>query len=1694
MASQTIPTPVVGPTISNTGYCVLWYLMAPALMEAGDTNGGVAYTLIGGGGEIDWSDIYRPNGYIGNVTIRTRHPGTAFTYPSNDGVITFATAVPTVAPAIQTQPVGASVFVGSTVSLSVSATGQPAPTYQWRKNGVDLAGATATTLTLPNVQVGDSGSYVAVATNSAGTAQSNAASLTVSVPPPTIVTQPSNRTTYAGEAVGLSVVASGAPAPGYQWYRNGVPVVDATGANLIISNPQIADAGSYSVVVANAYGSVTSANVTLTVNPARPPIITSAASITGTINTPLSYHFSTHVPASSYIWDEGNLPDGVGRFGVGELIQGTPSQTGYFVLKFRAWGAVGQGPQFTLTITINGGGPNQIVPTISSQPSDRTVAAGGNTILSVGVSGPGPISYEWRKNGSVVPGEVYSSLFITNVSANHVGEYSVRVANPFGFAVSLPAVVTVTGAGGGNLAGPPAIYRHPQSQAVRPGGNVVLSVDATSALPFTYQWRKGGVALVGQTNADLALLGFTANDADYYDVIVANSAGFVQSDTAALSLDQYAQEIRFLPLPNRAFPVFDATTTITLKAVATSLLPVTFSVVSGPATVTGNILTVTGAGVITVRAAQAGAQNSPTGTYSPASLDREFTVVQGTPPPLPGAMAAASSLDPKRGRMAMAITAAPPKALWRDLDGDGIPEEITPAGVNNFDVSFDVQQLLDLAFGWDLLEEKYRWVPVFLGTYFDPDADGGLGAMVSEYDFVQVPDFSASVYAVVEEPTVDIFYTFLVHPGYEYFLFGEYNHRYGDNIERWPSDIMRPVVRHTSAETGGISAHLTIADFDQPLVLASQPYYVIRKGLAPAGVQINLPGIGDVTIAKGTASGTITLPNGTKVTATASSASIALPGGAPVAPGGNGTATSTLPSGATITAGSGGATFSIPGGPTITLNGSNIGLSVPAGATTAIGNAVDSIGRLLGLGGAEVRGQILPQDGQPAQGAWGDIRNILLGDRPPGVYDIATTTDTRGVPESPTPPAPANIIRIRLTVTDPAQPALPLRSRDRYLTGSIDTSGSFYRVNDLEFVNTATNENLGKYRLDGSTGTFVYNSESDIFSETELDGLESGSLPANSLQLTQQVVFWKESPGSSKIQFCTIFNALGPIEIRVKNAGGTQLYKIEHTLTAESTFAALLDHLDLRLSSMEMPPRTPWSMLPAIEGVDDEDEAIGASPVTPPRIAAMTLPNIGTPTIAQALPALNLRAKGARVLDLALLQTAPPLHAVTAEEIKGLVDGIWDGIVSDATGLWDLAEFASDHPVRQAVRTILFFHSVRGLFVQLQDKAARDALAEAMFERFEAKARASVPWAYPEDALAWSAPTRAWMRGYIRGFGVEQIAVAMLGAGIVTKPALATKAATEAAKLADLTTKPIRKAQRFVVGAFLSASRKAAIYGDGAMRSARKTIAEVAIRPIEGAATVKVGDEMVILMDRFAATEMSWQKVGNELYLVVTSEGELLRIGLSAYPLLAKLSYQMGTTLSASGVRGWLNLWKGALRNGANGHFADKLELVFKPGGPTGVLDIEGLAKVLEMFDGAGASTYKFTQHPTDPTKWISPAGLIYEKGGAEGHRIMHLLSHAFENLGRTAQGRAHGVFTIPREQIFPFLDYVKAEWANLPKVPVPGQRYPTWDVTLPTVFGKADNIPGTAIRQASGYNPSNTLRIAIENTTEIKAAFPINP
>lgn len=89
------------------------------------------------------------------------------------------------APAITTQPVSQTVASGSMVTFTVAASGSPAPSFQWQRDGIDIPGATADSHVLASVQTTDSGStWRVIVTNSAGSVTSNSVTLTVQPPPP----------------------------------------------------------------------------------------------------------------------------------------------------------------------------------------------------------------------------------------------------------------------------------------------------------------------------------------------------------------------------------------------------------------------------------------------------------------------------------------------------------------------------------------------------------------------------------------------------------------------------------------------------------------------------------------------------------------------------------------------------------------------------------------------------------------------------------------------------------------------------------------------------------------------------------------------------------------------------------------------------------------------------------------------------------------------------------------------------------------------------------------------------------------------------------------------------------------------------------------------------------------------------------------------------------------------------------------------------------------------------------------------------------------------------------------------------------------------------------------------------------------------------------------------------------------------
>jgi alpha-tubulin suppressor-like RCC1 family protein len=144
--------------------------------------------------------------------------------------------------------------VGDSTTLNVVADGFPAPTFQWKKDGEPIAGATLNHLDIPQALAADAATYTVVVTNLYGSVSADAV-LTV-LPAPLITQQPpATAVEIFGQPVTIGVQATGNGPLNYQWYRNGLPVAGANDASFTINALTAANAGLYSVKITDADGS-----------------------------------------------------------------------------------------------------------------------------------------------------------------------------------------------------------------------------------------------------------------------------------------------------------------------------------------------------------------------------------------------------------------------------------------------------------------------------------------------------------------------------------------------------------------------------------------------------------------------------------------------------------------------------------------------------------------------------------------------------------------------------------------------------------------------------------------------------------------------------------------------------------------------------------------------------------------------------------------------------------------------------------------------------------------------------------------------------------------------------------------------------------------------------------------------------------------------------------------------------------------------------------------------------------------------------------------------------------------------------------------------------------------------------------------------------------------------------------------------
>jgi hypothetical protein len=265
-----------------------------------------------------------------------------------------ATLTVDVPPSITGQPANQTVSAGQAASFSVAATGTATLTYQWKKNGAAIGGATSASYSTPATTSSDSGAqFTVTVTNSFGNATSNAATLTVNVPP-VISAQPASQTVSVGQTATFSVTATGSGSLTYQWKKNGASISGATSASYATPATAASDNGaSFTVTVTGTSGSVTSNAATLTVN-APPSITAQPASKTVLAGQTATFSVTAAGTATlTYQWSKG----GNAIAGATSSSYTTPATTN-----------ADNGAQFTVTVS-NGAG------NITSNAATLTVSA-----------------------------------------------------------------------------------------------------------------------------------------------------------------------------------------------------------------------------------------------------------------------------------------------------------------------------------------------------------------------------------------------------------------------------------------------------------------------------------------------------------------------------------------------------------------------------------------------------------------------------------------------------------------------------------------------------------------------------------------------------------------------------------------------------------------------------------------------------------------------------------------------------------------------------------------------------------------------------------------------------------------------------------------------------------------------------------------------------------------------------------------------------------------------------------------------------------------------------------------------------------------------------------------------------------------------------------------------------------------------
>ncbi len=462
-------------------------------------------------------------------------------------------------PSITEQPKSVTVQEGEKAVFTVEAKGLGL-SYQWQYRtsssgtwrNTTLSGSSykTATLTIPGTLSRSGYQYRCKVTNSGGSVNSSAATLTVKPKAPAIETQPVSATVQEGGTATFTVKAGGTGLS-YQWqyrtsssgsWKNATAEGNKT-ATLKVPATAGRSGNQYRCHITNAGGTVNSKAVTLTVTLNKPAITTQPKSVSAAAGNTVSFTVKASGSALSYQWQWRASSGGSWKDSTLEgcktatlKVKATEARSGYqyrCVVKNSA-GSVNSSAA-TLTVTQN-------KPSITAQPKSVSAAVGSTVSFTVKASGAG-LSYQWQYrtsstgtwSNSGLTGNKTATLKVEAKESRSGYQYRCVVKNSAGSVRSSAATLTVVTK--------PAITTQPKNVSVSAGMTASFTVKASGGgLSFQWQWRSSSTGawkdctMEGSKTATLKVPATKARNGYQYRCVITNLAGSVNSKAVTLTV------------------------------------------------------------------------------------------------------------------------------------------------------------------------------------------------------------------------------------------------------------------------------------------------------------------------------------------------------------------------------------------------------------------------------------------------------------------------------------------------------------------------------------------------------------------------------------------------------------------------------------------------------------------------------------------------------------------------------------------------------------------------------------------------------------------------------------------------------------------------------------------------------------------------------------------------------------------------------------------------------------------------------------------------------------------------------------------------------------------------------------------------------------------------------------------------------